>query len=222
MDSDWSVKEIVEPESGKVHRLYTYRGKVCKRIPLSSHLATQMAGYILIEKDLRSVGVWLQKIDELQSADAASRLRGHKHAKDREIYNIIKGLFVAALTFYGKAFAKCEGRRIKLERSHVAPEFHAIHDESIAFRNNFAAHSGAKKLEWAEVALVIAPKSTASPKLYREMTQPDVTSPSAGKKSFAELSEHARSLAVAKLDQLHQKIMAEEVLPKGYDFWSKK
>lgn len=223
MHDDWTVKEVVEPKSGKTHRLYWYKGKICKRIPLDSHLARQMAGYVLIEKDMRSVGVWLKEIDRILIDDPKHKIGQHKFAENREKYNIVKGLFVAALTFYGKSFSKCEGRPVKLERGQLDPTFHNLHDDCMAFRHNFAAHSGAKKIERAEIALVLPPKhkSNGPPKLYREMTQPDFSYSTEGEKTFAALAEHARSIAYTKMERLNDKIMQEDVLPKGYEYWKK-
>ena len=39
--------------------------------------------------------------------------------KDRGKYVLIKGLFVAALTFYGKCFSRCEGRRAQMDRNQL-------------------------------------------------------------------------------------------------------
>lgn len=184
-----------------------------------------MAGYVLIEKDLRSAAVWLTEIDRIRGEDAQFDSKGgNRQSKDRDRYNLVKGLFVAALTFYGKAFAQCEGRRIKLERRQLDIEFHEEHDDAISFRNNFAAHSGAKLLERAEIALVLPPKSKKSvaPRLYREMTQPDYATAEEGKKTFNELVEHARAIPLRKIAQLNEKILAEEVLTKGYAYWKTK
>jgi hypothetical protein len=224
MRNDWKIKEFVEPRSGKTHRIYWYRGKVCKRVVLDSPIALQMAGYVLIEKDLRSSGIWLDEIARIRGEDAALDTGVHRHSQDRTRYNLVKGLFVAALTFYGKSFAQCEGRRIKMERRQLSEEFYESHDAAISFRNNFAAHSGARLLERAEVALVLPPKSKKmlSPRLYREMTQPDYATEAPGEKTFAELIEHARSIALSKIAQLDSRILNQEVLPKGYAYWSAK
>jgi hypothetical protein len=187
-------------------------------------MAVQMAGYILIEKDLRSAGIWLAEIARIRGEDAVLDAGVHRHSPDRERYNLVKGLFVAALTFYGKAFAQCEGRRIKMEKRQLSEEFHETHDAAISFRNNFAAHSGAELLERAEVVLVLPPKSKKKlpPRLYREMTQPDYATETSGQKRFSELIEHARSVAHSKLAQLDSKILIEEVMPMGYAYWSAK
>ena len=113
---------------------------------------------------------------------------------------------------------------MKLERRQLSAEFHSAHGNAIMYRNNFAAHSGAKVLELAEVAVVLPPKSKAGigPNLYREMTQPDYYSTTAEDKSFADLIEHSRELAVRKIVQLTEKVLKEDVLPKGYDYWARK
>lgn len=223
MANDWVVKEIVEPKTGKAQRLYFYKGKICKRIVLESPIAKQLAGYVLIEKDLRSAGVWLAEIDKLRGLDVLLDPNGSRQSTDRDRYNLVKGLFVAALTFYGKCFAQCEGRRVKLERRQISPEFQEVHDDAISFRNNFAAHSGAKLLESASIALVLPPKYKKNnpPKIYREMTQPDFAFSDVAEKSLSKLVEHVRSVPLQKIDQLTQKIMQDEVLPNSYEYWSK-
>jgi len=223
MPRRWTSKEVIEKETGNVYRLYSYNGKPCKRIVLDSPMAKQLAGYVLIEKDLRSAGVWLSEIENIRGDDALLDNKGSWRSEDRERYNLVKGLFVAALTFYGKCFSQCEGRRVKLERRQISEEFHKAHDDAILLRNNFAAHSGAKLIERAEVALVLPPKNKRDqlPQIYREMTQPDLVFKKIGEKSLSELVEHARTIPLQKIAQLSEKILREEVLPKGYAFWEK-
>jgi hypothetical protein len=224
MHKDYEVKEIVEPQSGRVHRLYTFNKSPCRRVVLRSRLCDQLAGYTLIEKDLRSVVIWLTEIENLQSKWARPKDARVLKSPDRETYNIVKGLFVAALTFYGKCFSKCEGRPVKLERAQMAIMFHSSHDRCIRFRHNFAAHSGAERLEYVEIALVfpIKKKHLVEPELYRELFQPDMVLPIPGDATLIELAEHARSIALKKIDILYKKIMSEEVLPKGRDYWLSK
>ncbi|MFC5551335.1 hypothetical protein [Massilia aerilata] len=224
MQDDYAVKEIVEPYSGKVHRLYTYKKKPCRRILLRSRLCDQLAGYTLIEKDLRSVIVWLSEIEKLQAKWPLPKGARAWKSPDRDTYNIVKGLFVAALTFYGKCFSKCEGRPVKLERAQLTTSFHAAHDRCIRFRHNFAAHSGAERLEYVEIALVfpIKIKRPLAPKLYTELFQPDMALPVPGDITLIELVEHVRLIAIKKIQNLHQKIIGEEVLPKGRDYWMNK
>lgn len=54
------------------------------------------------------------------------------------------------------------------------------------------------------------------------MSQPDYAMAPAGKKSFAELISHVREIPLRKIKELHEKVMKEEVLPKGYSYWATK
>lgn len=91
---------------------------------------------------------------------------------------------------------------------------------SIAFRHNFAAHSGAKKIEHVTVAVVLprAGKGVA-PNIYTEPMQPDMFFAIQGNSSFHDLVEDARQVAIKKKDFLMEKIMKEEVLPRGEKYW---
>lgn len=226
MKDQWEVKEIFDRTTGKVDRIYTFKRKPCKRVVLESRLAQQLAGYTLIEKDLRSVAAWLEEIKDRHVVEP--KRKGHRfgHSDDRTTYTLIKGLFVAALTFYGKCFAQCEGRRVKLERSQLEERFRESHDEAMKFRHNFAAHSGAAKLEDATIALVFQKKlkSGEVPRIYHELWQPDLfwSDESSHEASFIALTEHVHSIVKRKMRDLTDKIMQEEVLPKGADFWSRK
>jgi hypothetical protein len=207
-------KHFVEPATGKVHRIYTYNRKPCRREVLNSRLAEQLAGYALIEKDLRSAAIWFKEIERLTDVDRDARR--YVNSPNRETYNIVKGLFVAALTFYGKCFTKCEGRPVKLERSQLDEQFRESHDECMAYRHNFAAHSGAKKLEQVTVALVTPVKQGKRPafQLFKELFQPDFIWSEEEDGSLTQLVEHVRSIAEQKMHKLNDKIIEEEVLPK--------
>jgi hypothetical protein len=222
MKNHWEIREVLDRTTGEVERFYAYKRKPCKRIELSSPLARQLAGYSLIEKDLRSVATWLREIGARHTEATKGEGDGFGHSTDRETYTLIKGLFVAALTFYGKCFAHCEGRRIKLERAQLSGRYLPTHDEAITYRHNFAAHSGAAKLESVKVALVLPNKATVPPRIYQELQQPDLLWSRTREGSFAELVEHARSIADRKIEELTSKILSEEVLPKGLEYWKRK
>jgi len=224
MSDDFSVTEHIDPKSGLAHRIYKYKRKECRRVLLDSRLCSQLAGYTLIEKDLRSVLIWLNEIGA-RHTDGPSRKGEHfARSSDRTTYNVIKGFFVAAITFYGKCFSRCEGRHVKLERAQLDERFHALHDECIAYRHNFAAHSGAKKLEHVEIVLVSPAKHKDQVpfKIYRELFQPDLFWPSSGEITLIALVEHVRSIANAKVDLLAEKIQREEIVPNAKKYWDAK
>ena len=219
----WSLKEILIPATGRRVTHYYFKQRRCKRIQLDGHLAQQLAGYTLIEKDLRSTLVWLGAIEARHTPPTGPDGHFQYHLSgDRETYDLVKGLFVASLTFYGKCFTRCEGRRIKLTRRNLAERFRECHDFFMGYRHNFAAHSGADSFEEVQVALVLPPRRKAGlvePRIMRELKQPDLLASGGEDISFASLAKHAQEFALRKISELSEKILREEVLPRGYDFW---
>jgi hypothetical protein len=222
MTDAFTVNEFVEPATDKVHRIYKYKRRPCTRVVLSSRIAAQLAGYHLIEKDLRSVKVWLEELDK---HGGEAKKRGYSfRGTDRDKYNIVKGLFVASLTFYGKCFSKCEGRPVKLERAQLEDRFRELHDECISYRHNFAAHSGAKRLERVEIALVYPTKFKKVPpfEIFKELDQPDTFWPAEGEVTLVELVEHVRSIAQRKIEFLSNKVLQDDVMAKSTSLWPTK
>ena len=213
----FDVKHYIEPVSGKEVRTYTYKRKPCVRVVLTSRLASQYAGYALMEKDLRSVLVWLKEIRTRFDEIPISEDHNFGLGEDREKFNLIKGLFVAALTFYGKCFSKCEGRPVKLERQQLDSRLHDLHDQCIRYRHNFAAHSGDQRLEFVDVALVF-PEKRRNPmpyKIFKELHQPDLFWPRPPDISISELVEVVRGIVQKKLDLLHTRIKEVEINPNA-------
>ena len=210
-------KHYLDRVTGKAYRTYSYKRRPCKRIELRSRLVDQLAGYTLMEKDLRSVAIWLKEIEKLHTDGPKRKTESFHNSQDREKYNLIKGLFVAALTFYGKCFTKCEGRPVKLERAQLDALFHEIHDSSISLRHNFAAHSGARRIEHVEIALVFPdrPTSTSPFQIFRELHQPDLFWPEPPDKTLHDLVAHVKQIVDAKITRLSEKVVKEEVLPNA-------
>ncbi|MFJ2676844.1 hypothetical protein [Pseudomonas sivasensis] len=220
MEDDWSHIDYVDKGTGKFYRIYKFKNKPCKSVYLKSRFSEHLAGYALIEKDIRSALIWLRKIKDLVGDLDEKKDGAFKVARDREIYSIVKGLFVASLTFYGKGFSKCDGRPVKLERIQLDEKFTEIHDIAMSYRHNFAAHSGAKRLEFASVALVIPAKvkygKDLPMNLYTEINQPDLLwHGNGGEVGFIQLFEHVQAVVKGKIKWLTEKIYNEEVLPKG-------
>lgn len=200
----------IDRDSGEVRRKYAYKRRPCNRLVLTSKVAATLAGYTLIEKDLRSCLEWLDEIERRHDERPA---HGGKfgHGKDRSNYVIIKGLFVATLAFYAKCFTRCEGRKLKLDRAQLDEAFHASHDAYMSYRHNFAAHSGAERLEAAHVVAVFPdPKKGRFPmKIFRELNQPDVLFDESDT-GFRALIAHVKTLVDAKIDQLTRKVQNED------------
>lgn len=218
----WKIREVVGESITERQTFYYYKGKLAPRIQLKSKLAEQLGGYSLIDKDLRNVLAWLQAIDTLFPEN--ERPYETAIAPDRERFNTIKGLFVASVTFYGKCFTQCEGRRVKLDKKIIDAQFLEEHEEILKLRHNFTAHSGAEKCEDVKIALVLPPKTSSNepPEIYREISQPDLYMSSKDDEiTFRKLVEHVREKVVKKMNVVVQKIFQEEVAPLGKEYWYK-
>ncbi len=220
----WKVVRIIDPDTGKHCQQYYFRRKRARRIPLASHLAKQMAGFALIERDLRMAERWLKSVAQLSGAPKNRSLHAWTD-KDDESHGVTMGLFVAALVFYGKCFSDCEGRRIRLSQEWIPRGFEETHQLLITLRNNFAAHSGAEKFEAVNVVLVISEKKGRirdKPRLYRELKQPEALSSHQDDKfSPLRLVQTLQCKVVEKLQELNDKIFRDEIRSKGMEYWAK-
>lgn len=209
----FSHRHFVDPYTGKTQRTYKYKGKPCRVVVHSSPKAKQLAGYVLIEKDIRNCLAWLDEIEARNDEGATDKGIKSYEGKDRANYTIIKGLFVALLTFYSKCFTRCEGRKIKLDKSTLKPEFHGIHEHLMTLRNNFAAHSGAELIEMARVVTLLSPikKGKFKAQTIKELEQPDLLVTKPGETSMRDLLRHTQSLVNSKIDSLTESIVVEEV-----------
>lgn len=206
------MQQHLDPYSGKARRSYYFKGKPCNSIVIKSRNALKLSGYSLIEKDLRSCLSWLEEIEKRHD-EPPQKNQIASHGKNRENYMLIKGLFVSLITFYGKCYTSCEGRRVKLERSNLQPEFHKIHDYLMTLRHNFAAHSGSQLIEQARVVIAYSIHKRSQKlyaQTYRELEQPDLATPKEGDTTIRELLLHARSIAESKISKLSDDVQNEE------------
>jgi hypothetical protein len=223
-DPDIVVKRFIEPLTGEVHALYYCKRKLMPQVPLQGFLSEQLAGYVLIEKDLQNALRWVKRAESLVEPDLLNTKSTYISSDNRDTYDLAKGLFVAALTFYAKCFTKCEGRRAQLNKSCLNAELRASHDLFMKFRNNFAAHSGAEKIEYAKASLVLRPKPKKQemPQIVCNRVQPDLLLPRGSQPGLADLINSALSCVNARHDKITEKILNEEILPKGSEYWYKR
>ena len=160
LDGDWEKETVLGSSARESYNNYFYKKEPAYRVIVDIPRANSLAGYFLIEKDLRSSLIWLNEIKSILSDDENfNNPNGHVNANyDREKFNYVKALFVAALTFYGKCFTQCKGRKIKLEKCCLDSKFHTTHGDAMKYRHNFAAHSGEELLEQACVVLALDKK----------------------------------------------------------------
>ena len=166
---------------------------------------------------MRSALVWLQTIDQIQSD---IQTKGSTISVDRDKFNLIKGLYVASLVFYGKCFTKCEGRNAQLNQKNVDKLFFELHKEIMRQRNNFAAHSGAEKIESVTVALVFPQQRNAHHifDIFTELNQPDVLNKFNDLK-FIDLVQEMHKTVCKKKSELQQLIINSDLKEKNLNEW---
>lgn len=93
----WEIHAILDQSQHKRITKYFYKRKKAPRIELKDKISQQLAGYTLIEKDLRNAITWLEEIEILLPE---KHRKDSNISSDRNTFNKIKGNYVAALTFY--------------------------------------------------------------------------------------------------------------------------
>ena len=220
LQGHWAKRSILERDTGKFYNKYFYKRKEAHRVVVDSQKAKILSGYILIEKDLRSSLFWLDQIKSLLEDDEKyQNAKGYvANTEDRDRFNLIKGLFVASLTFYGKSFSSCEGRRVKLEKKNLDDEYYEDHDDAMKLRHDFAAHSGESQVEHVAIVVALDTKCKAPPYMVKELMQPDVVFKDDLAK-FINLFTHAKSFAEEKVKVLSEKVYKDDVVAKGAKYW---
>ncbi|HCR0386334.1 hypothetical protein ACNZ3Z_12690 [Enterobacter kobei] len=214
MSDGWVIKEI-EHSSYEGHNHYYYLGKRAPVVKVGEEkLIKQYAGYTLIEKDLRSVLAWLNEIEKINPGPFARYENPHQ-------MDLIKGYYVAALTFYGKCFTASKGRGIKYDRVNVPEEHRDTHDIIMEMRHNFTAHSGIG-FESVKVSLVLHPDihSDMQPQLYTELRQPDLHQDLI--KDMITIVKTLQEQTLEKRKNVGNKFLTEVVRPQGKLFWYQK
>ncbi|MBL1140558.1 MAG: hypothetical protein HND53_00835 [Proteobacteria bacterium] len=110
-----------------------------------------------------------------------------------------------------------------MHRKNLEAKFRETHDLLIKARHQFAAHSGADKFEEVKIALVLHPnKKHNFAKLYNELRQPDSIISEDDDVSFKKVVKHVQEKVNEKINKVNDKILTEEILPKGAQYWHKK
>ncbi|TKF98949.1 hypothetical protein FCV71_01420 [Vibrio lentus] len=217
-------KLIFDDHTGKASARVTYKRKPLYSIPLTGRIPSQIAGYSLINKDLKNARQWahtaVSMTVEAHSHEYISK-GNYFMAQDREKFDMIKALFIASLTFYAKAFTKCEARNAKLARKDLSKEFREDHDFYMNLRNKYVAHSGSEDLESAQPHMLLSPKKSSKfiPRMHIVRSQPDVAISEDEANSFVSLIEHVTSLVDVKVNKASERLFEDHIAIHSIDYW---
>jgi hypothetical protein len=141
--------------------------------------------------------------------------------KDRETGGLVKALFVASISFYGKLFTVAKGRYVKLERSiYDIDKDKELHDELMKYRHGYTAHSGEDKVENVNVIIAIPPdkKAKIKPPLLCELYQPDSVSPEEVT-GLIDLVNKLHVKILGKVETLDREVYRLDIMSKGLKYW---
>ncbi|CZH22602.1 Uncharacterised protein [Legionella pneumophila] len=146
VDTYWFEKTTVTC-SGKPIVTYHFQRKSADAFPeiiFDTKISRQLAGYTLIEKDIRDTRELLKEHNILfaRCDNPGESL-------------LLKGLMKAIVITYGKCFTAAKGRKIKLELSHIkSPQGIELHNGLIDMRNQYVAHGGVSSHEKVQITLL--------------------------------------------------------------------
>ena len=188
-------------------------------VEIQGKLIDKLSGYALIKKDLDSALNWI-KLAQKMLPEKNNNFANVK-SSERDVFDQIKALFVAALTFYGKCYTEAAGRHAQVSRDWLDTEHKELHDFYMKYRHNFAAHSGDERLELAKTYVLVHPKKKEGllPYLPTIRVQPDLVTSSDDEKNLRDLIGHVRKILLEKNEKLTDKVINSLVLTKDENFW---
>ncbi|HEX4334530.1 MAG TPA: hypothetical protein VH062_01380 [Polyangiaceae bacterium] len=204
----WTVEEFIRPD-GSGSRAYYYREQRAMRFERDTPASRKLAGFTLIEKDIRTIKNWVNALRGLLTIISGTAVQTvTTFMPQDERISVVRALHVAIVTTYGKMFTQADGRRTSLQRSGwISDERHLrMHDSLMHHRHTFAAHSGAGGPEGCKVVVAIdySRKDRTAPRLFTELHQPATI-------GLPDLEQIERLV-----DALHQKV--EEKVQKSIAF----
>ncbi len=215
---------------GKTNRpkiRYQLNGFDLAHVELEGHLAKRYSGLAQIQRDLRKALQWARRATEINSQMTEDRhLVNAPENVDTDPYLYFaqedsaasderQAFFVAALTFYGKAFTDAPVRGTKMETDWLDTRFRDIHKKFMSMRHFLAAHAGDKESGIPMVILVPEPDTGGVFALLnvRRNQASYVVEENA---NFETLIEHAQAVVTTKMVETEGRIEEHLVQVVGW------
>lgn len=203
------VEHYIDQSTGEPSARFLWNGLLLQAIEVTGKNISRLAGLTLIDKDLNNAKKWFEKAKALASTQDNLEASSDTYitSSNREVFDDVKAYFVAAVTFYGKAFTEANGRNAKMQTDWLDAEFRSAHLELMDFRHNFAAHSGDMKLEKVRTRVLLIPTAEGfQPRLHHQRFQPDSTFHSSSGKSYIDLISHAIDVVTKRHNKLKDQL----------------
>ncbi|MBI9060261.1 MAG: hypothetical protein JEZ01_21015 [Labilibaculum sp.] len=223
-DTLWKFTENINSQTNKSDNKYYYDNNEAIRIELSSKIAKQYAGWILIEKEIRNITSWLNTYNDIVKEIFGDNIPKYSHIvpdNKREKSSLLKAIMVAIITSYGKLFTSAEVRKVKLDKSQFKNDKDKLdlHESLMELRNKFAAHGGGHEYEFVNVVLLLDSNKDngTMPIITRELSQPNSLSYN-DIPLLVELLNELKEKADQKIVKLSQKLY-KDIYSIDNDFW---
>lgn len=173
-DGAWEIRESLQ--GGSATRSYCVDGHRATRVEIAADEARQVTGLKLIEKDLRTLKIWLG-LAKAETSKIPANAKQTFMPDGHQVYSL-RALMIAICTTYGKLFTNADGRRVRLAAKDVPAEFATLHASLMDMRHQFAAHAGVGH-ETCRAILAVDPWSSGPSRrrVFVELNQPAVWSP---------------------------------------------
>ena len=215
---------------GKSRVTATYGGRAIPLAYLQGRIAERATGFALLRQDLVDARDWAVRAEEAMTiarAEMGQRRNKNGPTVQKQIHassELARALFVAAITFYGKAFNTAAGRRLAgLKDKDLEPRFRAAHTFYVTLRDAFAAHSGEERFEQGYAVALIHPnpKKVRSLVVHYEMLRPNLVFEADDGTTIVELIDYTIRIASERLDSARKKIH-EIIEKKSIEWWAER
>lgn len=217
---EWWIKRFIRKDgSHKItHHFGSKTAQPFPEIILNTRISRQLAGYLLIEKDLKDLKALLIEHE-----------KRFQETPEPENDIILQALMKAIVVTYGKCFAEAKERKITLNLQCIPKESLNAHQYMIEMRNKYVAHADKSLHERIDLILLLPPHKkikralrgkdvNGTIKLQKHLTQSTTNSllnDGSVKQLTSELLTHVQN----KISKLNEKLGLDAIDPVL--FWEK-
>lgn len=156
----------VDGKTGRPIVQYQLNGRNIAHVELEGRLAKRYAGLSLIQKDLGKAMRWAARATEIHAHNQEHLFMANNPDNidedpylyfgqdDSDASDERQAFFIAALTFYGKAFTDAPVRGVKAETNWLDTGYRELHSKFMSLRHFLAAHAGDKESALPMVIIV--------------------------------------------------------------------
>ncbi|WP_343742152.1 hypothetical protein [Herbaspirillum huttiense] len=215
-------KKEINAKDGSVVVTYFMQNEKLPQTILRGQLAKNYVGFQLIERDLQQALRWARRAAQIVETQLVSPLNDSEEdenyyweVQNGPVYEELQAFFVAALSFYGKAFTGADVRGTVVQHDWIDPAFVKMHRQFWDYRNNLAAHAGGKDFGSAHLVFVPTLEGVFPEIKVARMQHSHFVAANGG--TFESLIEHVLSIVHQRAHDTMMRIYQELFEVMGHD-----